>query len=59
LVASLQRALNARGYHAPISGVMDDATRQAVRRYQAGQGLDSADLSLDTARKLGLVAYPR
>jgi hypothetical protein len=58
--ATLQRALAARGmYHGPVTGTMDPATRRAVRTYQATLGLDSATLSLSTARKLGLIAYPR
>lgn len=57
LVAALQRALDARGiYQGAITGEMDAATRDAVRRYQADQGLDSAVLSLAAARQLGLVA---
>lgn len=58
LVASLQRALAARGLYAgPVSGVQDAATLAAIRAYQAGLGLDSALLSLDAARRLGLAAY--
>ena len=58
--STLQRALQARGYYAgPITGAMDTATRQAVRRYQARQGPNSEVLSLTTARALGLVAVPR
>ena len=58
--SSLQRALEARGFYAgPITGEMDAATRQAVRRYQARQGPNSEVLSLNTARALGLVAVPR
>lgn len=56
-VASLQRALEARGYYrGPISGEMDARTRAAVRSYQAPQGLDSGIVSSAAARKLGLVA---
>ena len=56
-VASLQRALQARGhYRGAITGVMDARTRAAVRRYQAPEGLDSGILSLAAARRLGLVA---
>ncbi len=59
-VASLQRALNARGFNlGRPSGVMDARTRSAVRRYQQQRGLDSGILSLDSARLLGLVAVPR
>ncbi|OIQ44643.1 MAG: peptidoglycan-binding protein [Roseobacter sp. MedPE-SW] len=56
-IASLQRALAARGfYHGATSGQIDRATRIAIRRYQKDAGLDSSTLSLDTARKLGLIA---
>ncbi|WP_322867025.1 peptidoglycan-binding domain-containing protein [Aquicoccus sp. G2-2] len=59
-IASLQRALQARGYYSgPSSGEVTPRTRRAVRRYQAAQGLDSAILSLAAARKLGLVAVAR
>lgn len=58
LVASLQRALAARGLYAgPISGIQDSATLAAIRAYQAGLGLDSGLLSLDAARRLGIAAY--
>lgn len=57
-VASLQRALKARGlYDAPLTGEMDAATTEALRRYQAPLGLDSERLSLGAARQLGLVSY--
>ncbi|KIC07508.1 peptidoglycan-binding protein [Leisingera sp. ANG-M1] len=56
-IRTIQRALAARGlYRGPIHGQMDKATRKAVQRYQAPQGLDSGTLSLASARKLGLVA---
>lgn len=56
-VASLQRALKARGlYLAPVTGVMDGDTAEAVRRFQAERGLDSPILSLAAARELGLSA---
>lgn len=59
-VQSLQRALAARGlYGGPLTGEMDARTRHAVRRFQAPGGLDSGILSLDTARRLGLVAIER
>ena len=60
LIASLQRALSARGlYSGPVTGQIDARTSAAILRYQAQSGLDSAVLSLDTARQLGLVAIPR
>ncbi len=56
-VASLQRALKARGYYrAPVTGTMDDATTTAIRRFQASLGLDSPTLALTAATELGLVA---
>lgn len=56
-VASLQRALKARGiYLAPVTGQLDPATREAIRRFQAPRGLDSPRLSLAAARELGLAA---
>jgi len=58
--ASLQRALSARGlYAAAITGEYDSDTADAVRRFQAPQGLNSAVLSLQAAQQLGLVAIPR
>ncbi|MCJ8332849.1 MAG: peptidoglycan-binding protein [Epibacterium sp.] len=59
-VASLQRALTARNlYTGPISGTLDAATGAAIRAYQQPLGIDSADLSLDAARKLGLSVLRR
>ena len=55
-VASLQRALTARGYYRlQLTGVLDAGTRDAVRRFQADRGLDSPRLSLAAARELGLL----
>lgn len=57
---SVQRALKARGYYGGrITGVMDSRTRRAIQRFQLTMGLDSGTLSLEAARKLGLVAVPR
>ncbi len=59
IIASLQRALTVRGLYAgAVTGQIDRATSEAVRRYQAATGLDSPVLSLATARALGLVATP-
>jgi hypothetical protein len=56
-IATLQRALKARGlYLLPLTGVLDAPTREAVRRYQSGRGLDSDHLSLAAARELGIIA---
>lgn len=57
--ASVQRALKARGlYLLPLTGANDPDTAEAVRRFQAGRGLDSPILSLAAAQELGLVAVP-
>lgn len=57
LVASLQRALTARGfYRGPISGMLDAATGRAVQDFQRSDGPDSPLLSITAARRLGLVA---
>lgn len=55
-VATLQRALKARGlYVAPVNGVFDPTTAEAVRRYQAARGFDSPRLTLAAARELGII----
>ncbi|MCW8842856.1 MAG: peptidoglycan-binding protein [Rhodobacteraceae bacterium] len=57
---SVQRALKVRGhYYGPISGRRDKRTRAAIRRYQKLQDLDSAILSVEAARQLGLIAVRR
>ncbi|MEL6808528.1 MAG: peptidoglycan-binding domain-containing protein [Pseudomonadota bacterium] len=59
-IASVQRALDARGYYrGAISGEMDNATRAAIQRYQRDEGLDSKTLSVAAARKLGLITVPK
>lgn len=59
-VSSLQRALKARGlYRGPVSGVLDGRTGRAVRAFQRDFGPDSATLSIQAARRLGLVALSR
>ena len=56
-VASLQRALAARGFYAgEADGVMDEGLGRAVQDFQRGWGPDSPLLSLAAARRLGLVA---
>ena len=56
-IATLQRALKARGlYLLSLTGVMDEATSEAVRRYQASRGFDSPVLTLAATRELGIVA---
>ena len=56
-IATLQRALKARGYYLlPLTGVMDPATGAAIRRFQAERGLDSPVLSMAATRELGITA---
>ncbi len=58
--ASLQRALKVRGhYYGAITGRRDKRTRAAIRRYQKEQELNSAILSIEAARQLGLIAVRR
>jgi len=55
-IASVQRALEARGYYrGAATGIMDARTRSAIGRYQQAEGLDSKTLSIAAARKLGLI----
>lgn len=59
-IASLQRALIARGFYAgEVNGVLDVSTRKAVQNFQRIAGPDSSVLSLASARQLGLIAVPR
>jgi peptidoglycan hydrolase-like protein with peptidoglycan-binding domain len=54
-IATLQRALKARGYYTlAVTGEMNATTTEAIRRYQADRGLDSPILSLAATRQLGL-----
>ncbi|MEL7262910.1 MAG: peptidoglycan-binding domain-containing protein, partial [Pseudomonadota bacterium] len=56
-IASLQRALQARGYYnGPATGEIDLRTRQAIHRYQRSEGFDNPTLTVAAARKLGLIA---
>ncbi len=60
LVATLQRASIARKFHkGAITGSVDSATQAAILAYQQSEGLNSATLSLENARKLGLISVPR
>ena len=55
-VATMQRALKARGFYlAPVNGVFDPVTAEALRRYQASRGFDSPRLTLAAARELGII----
>jgi hypothetical protein len=56
-VASLQRALKARGYYrGDLTGQLDAQTRLAIRQFQEPLGLDSERLSLAAAQRLGISA---
>jgi peptidoglycan hydrolase-like protein with peptidoglycan-binding domain len=60
LVASLQRALLARGYYrGQTTGELDARTLRAVKAYQVDQGLESKILSVAALRSLGLWAVER
>lgn len=56
-IASVQRALSARGYYqGPIDGALSAETGRAIRAFQRRFGPDSGILSLIAAQRLGLVA---
>ncbi len=58
--SSVQRALKVRGlFFGSITGNLDSRTRAAIRRYQKAGGLDSSILSMESARRLGLIAVER
>lgn len=58
-IATLQRALRARGYYlGALDGALTPETMTAMRRFQAEHGLDTKILSLRAAQMLGLVATP-
>ncbi len=57
-VSALQRALAVRGYMAShVTGDMDARTLGAIQAYQAVRGFDSTQLTLRTARELGLLPW--
>jgi hypothetical protein len=57
-ITTLQRALAARGlYKGSATGVMDRNTSSAIRNWQRPRGLDSATLSLKSAKILGLLRW--
>lgn len=60
-IASVQRALMARGYYrGPVTGTMDARTARAVGQFQTANGdVQTQQITLKTARTLGLVALPR
>lgn len=59
-IETLQRALTARDfYRGPITGTLDQSTKDAVQQYQMSEGIDATMLSVAGARKLGLIAVKR
>ena len=53
----IQSKLTARGYHAPQSGQLDQATQAALRKFQAHEHMAATGLpDYDTLRRLGLSA---
>lgn len=57
-LSTLQRAMTARGlYHAPITGVLDAPTSAAIRAWQTPRGIESATISLQGAKILGLLRW--
>ena len=59
-IASIQRALKTRNlYSGEVSGTLDAGTRAAIRKFQIARGLNSAILSTESARALGLVEIER
>lgn len=56
VVRRLQNALKSKGhYGGPIDGIIGAQTRRGVASYQASNGVDSDILTLDSAKKLGLI----
>ncbi len=57
VLTTLQRALAVRGFSADApTGILDPATRRAIRAFQLKRGLNSDRLSLAAARDLGVIA---
>ena len=56
VVVRLQRALKSAGhYGGPIDGVIGGQTRRAIASYQTAQGVESDILTIDSAKKLGVI----
>ena len=56
VVTRLQRALKSAGhYGGPIDGVIGSLTRRGISSYQAAQGVQSDILTIDSAKKLGIL----
>lgn len=56
VVVRLQRALKSAGhYRGPIDGVIGSQTTSGIRSYQAAQGVEADILTIDNAKKLGIL----
>ncbi len=56
VVARMQRALKSAGhYSGPIDGVIGGLTRRGIASYQTAQGVKSDILTIDSAKKLGIL----
>lgn len=56
VVVRLQRALKSAGhYRGPIDGVIGSQTTSAISSYQSAQGVQSDILTIDNAKKLGIL----
>lgn len=53
-VKAIQAALSANGYSGGADGVWDDATKDALLRYQQDKGLPMGNLNIATLSKLGV-----
>lgn len=57
-IQTLQRALAARRYYrGPITGVMDEATKRAVRKIQKNRGINTSEVTQELAENYGLVIH--
>ena len=55
MIAAMQQALQVRGYYAgPIDGLYTDKTSEALLRFQKDNKMASGQLTLETARALGI-----
>lgn len=56
VVTRMQRALKSAGhYGGPIDGIIGSQTTRAIASYQAAQGVESDILTIDSAKKLGIL----
>ena len=56
VVRRLQTALKSAGhYGGPIDGIIGSQTRGGIKSYQTAQGVQSDILTIDSARKLGII----